>query len=71
MRKLSAVTPIQSNGNNKDRSGVDESSHIEITGSNRFVTEPPAAESVNVPRQVRIRAFESDLLPFEPSAEEE
>ena len=68
--KLSAATPVQSNGNNKDRTAMDG-----LTGTdaqpNHAETKPSTTDSNPIRPQLRARAFEEDLLPFESTADEE
>lgn len=68
-QKLSATTPIQSNGNSKDRPIIDELS--KAAQRDQKDTKPPTRDPI-IPRpQLRTSAFEDDLLPFEPPLEEE
>ena len=68
-QKLSATTPIQSN--NKDRAVMDRLSESETAKRDQTETRPTTRHSITIRPQLRASAFEEDLLPFEPPAEEE
>jgi len=65
-QKLSATTPIQSNGHYEDR--VDGSS--DATQRDHKNTKPPTGDPIITRPQLRASAFEDDLLPFDPAEEE-
>jgi len=70
-QKLSAATPVESNGNSEDRTVV-----AGLTGSNRArqdqtKTKPLTIDLGPPPRHVTSKKFMRPSLPFEPAAEEE
>lgn len=70
-RKLSATTAVQSNGQDKDSTAMDGLMGTDNAQSNQTETKSPKIESIGIRPQLRANAFEDDLLPFEPPAEEE
>jgi hypothetical protein len=68
-QKLSAATPVQSNGHNKDGM-VDEVDGSNGDQANQPETRP-TLDSINISRYMRSSRFGNDLLPFESPLEEE
>jgi type IV secretion system protein VirD4 len=69
-QKLSAATPIESNGNSQDRTIVDGLNGNDGVRQNQPTTKPTRG-SVSTPQYVRGTRFKRALLPFEPPTKEE
>ena len=69
-QKLSAATPVQSNGNSKDGTALDEFSKTDAVQPNQQMS-LPETDSVTVRPKLRMRAFPNSLLPFQPQEEQE
>ena len=70
-QRASAATPVQSNGNSKDKTVTDRLAETDDIKPNQTETRPPTSDSTGVLRHMRMSAFEDDLLPFEPPLGEE
>jgi type IV secretion system protein VirD4 len=68
-QKPSAATPVESNGNNKDRAVMDGLTGTDAAQPNQTENKPPARNSIITRRQPRATAFEDDLLPFQATEE--
>ncbi len=69
-QKLSAATPVESNGHAKDRVVMDGLAATHAS-PNQPDTKSHTTDSIIARRQLRASAFEDDFLPFEPMMEEE
>jgi type IV secretory pathway TraG/TraD family ATPase VirD4 len=63
-------TPVESNDNNKDSMVMDRLTETDPAQLDQTETRPATKDSPMTP-ELRINAFEDDLLPFEPPLEEE
>jgi type IV secretory pathway TraG/TraD family ATPase VirD4 len=70
-QELSAATPVESNGNSKDKTVVDGVTANDPDQPDRRRTEPPRRAAIDASWIMRPPAFDDDLLPFEPPVEEE
>jgi hypothetical protein len=70
-QKLSAATPAQSNSNIKDRTAIEGTAEADPAQPNPTETRPRTADSIMTRRELRLSAFQDDLLPFGLPAEEE
>jgi hypothetical protein len=68
-QKLSAATPVQSNGHSEDGM-VEGMAGTDGDQANQPETSP-TPDSINISRYMRSSRFGNDLLPFEPPLEEE
>jgi hypothetical protein len=70
-QKLSATTPVQSNGHNNKDGMIDGVVGTDGDQRDRTETNPRLRDLIITRPPLRSRAFKNDLLPFEPPAEEE
>jgi type IV secretory pathway TraG/TraD family ATPase VirD4 len=69
-RKRSAVTPVESNGHNKDSAIMDGLTDTDTARPDQTEIKPPTRDSNIARQELRRSAFVDDLLPFDSPEEE-
>ena len=70
-QKLSAVTPVENNGNSEDSTIEGGLIGSDFARPDQTKTKPPTKDSVSIPRYVTGSSLKRALLPFEPPTQEE